>query len=73
MPTPLTPTDQNLLIAYLQSGGNLIASGQNLADVSDIEAFPVDPVMDGRICMATWAHSGPPTMSMRQAPRSSPW
>jgi subtilisin family serine protease len=38
--TPLTETDQNLLIAYLQSGGNLIASGQDMADASDINPDP---------------------------------
>jgi subtilisin family serine protease len=42
VPTPLTPADQNLLIAYLQSGGNLIATGQDLTDASDIEQLPPD-------------------------------
>jgi hypothetical protein len=42
VPTPLTPADQNLLIAYLQGGGNLIATGQDLTDASDIEALPPD-------------------------------
>ncbi len=41
--TPLTPEDQNLLIAYLQSGGNLIASGQNLAEASDIFLTAINP------------------------------
>lgn len=39
---PLTETDQNLLIAYLQSGGNLIATGQDLSDASDITVVPAD-------------------------------
>ncbi len=43
VPTPLTRTDQNLLIAYLQSGGKLLATGQNLADASDIDPIPPDP------------------------------
>lgn len=43
VPTPLTPTDQNLLIAYLQSGGSLLATGQSLADASDISPVPPDP------------------------------
>jgi subtilisin family serine protease len=43
VPVPLTEADQNLLIAYLQSGGNLIATGQNLTEASDIEPFPPDP------------------------------
>lgn len=43
VPVPLTPADQNLLIAYLQGGGNLIATGQNLAEASDIEPVPPDP------------------------------
>lgn len=43
VPTPLTPIDQNLLIAYLQSGGKLIASGQNLADASDLPSSRPDP------------------------------
>jgi hypothetical protein len=40
VPTPLTEADQNLLIAYLQAGGNLIAIGQNLAQASDINNNP---------------------------------
>lgn len=40
VPIPLTTTDQDLLIAYLQNGGNLIASGQDLADASDINPDP---------------------------------
>jgi subtilisin family serine protease len=40
IPTPLTEADQNLLIAYLQSGGNLIATGQNLTQASDINNNP---------------------------------
>ena len=40
VPTPLTETDQNLLIAYLQGGGNLIASGQDLSFASDINPDP---------------------------------
>jgi hypothetical protein len=42
VPTPLTEADQNLLIAYLQNGGNLIATGQNLTDASDIKRDPPD-------------------------------
>lgn len=42
VPTPLTIADQNILIAYLHSGGSLIATGQNIAEVSDIETFPDD-------------------------------
>ncbi|HEU5099764.1 MAG TPA: S8 family serine peptidase, partial [Roseiflexaceae bacterium] len=42
VPTPLTEADQNLLIAYLQNGGNLIASGQNLAVASDTNRNPPD-------------------------------
>lgn len=40
VPTPLTIADQNVLMAYLQGGGNLIATGQNLAEASDIEDVP---------------------------------
>ncbi len=43
VPTPLTNADQDLLIAYLQSGGNLIATGQDLTEASDIEIAPPDP------------------------------
>lgn len=43
VPVPLTPIDQNLLIAYLQSGGSLIATGQDLADASDIDIGSPDP------------------------------
>ncbi len=42
VPTPLTPTDQDQMIAYLQAGGNLIATGQDLTWASDINAAP-DP------------------------------
>ncbi|HEY3228945.1 MAG TPA: S8 family serine peptidase, partial [Roseiflexaceae bacterium] len=42
VPTPLTEADQDLLIAYLQSGGNLIATGQNLTEASDINRNPPD-------------------------------
>jgi subtilisin family serine protease len=42
VPTPLTEADQDLLIAYLQGGGNLIATGQDLADASDINRNPPD-------------------------------
>jgi hypothetical protein len=42
VPTPLTPIDQNILIAYLQAGGNLIATGQDLTDASDIAPLPPD-------------------------------
>lgn len=38
--TPLTPVDQNLLAAYLQSGGSLIVSGQDFVDASDIDPNP---------------------------------
>ncbi|NJN68374.1 MAG: S8 family serine peptidase [Chloroflexaceae bacterium] len=40
VPTPLTEADQNVLIAYLQGGGSLIATGQNLAEASDVEDVP---------------------------------
>jgi hypothetical protein len=40
VPTPLTAADQNLLIAYLQAGGNLIATGQNLTQAADINNRP---------------------------------
>lgn len=40
---PLTKEDQDILMAYLQGGGNLIATGQNLADASDIEQSPPGP------------------------------
>ncbi len=43
VPVPLTPADQDVLIAYLQSGGRLIATGQDLTEASDIEANPPDP------------------------------
>ncbi len=43
VPTPLTELDQNVLIEYLQYGGNLIATGQDLAEASDIEDVPDDP------------------------------
>jgi subtilisin family serine protease len=43
VPTPLTEADQNLLMAYLQSGGNLIATGQDLTEASDIESVPPGP------------------------------
>lgn len=44
VPTPLTATDQDNLIAYLQSGGNLIATGQDVADATDINnSSPNDP------------------------------
>ena len=42
VPTPLTEADQDVLIAYLQGGGNLIATGQNLAEASDINRNPPD-------------------------------
>lgn len=42
VPTPLTENDQDLMIAYLQSGGKLIATGQDLTDASDIEVVPPD-------------------------------
>ncbi len=42
VPTPLTEADQDTLIAYLQGGGNLIATGQNLAQASDINRNPPD-------------------------------
>jgi hypothetical protein len=43
--SPLTEADQNALIAYLQSGGRLIATGQDLAEASDVE-FEADPRFD---------------------------
>ncbi len=48
VPTPLTEADQNVLIAYLQSGGNLIATGQNLAQAADINRNPPDDPRYGR-------------------------
>jgi subtilisin family serine protease len=47
-PTPLTEADQELLIQYLQAGGNLIATGQNLAEASDISIDPPDDPRYGR-------------------------
>ncbi len=43
VPTPLTNADQDTLMAYLQSGGHLIATGQDLTEASDIEIVPPDP------------------------------
>lgn len=43
VPTPLTPADQNLLIAYLQSGGNLLVTGQSASLVADFDPNP-DPI-----------------------------
>lgn len=48
VPTPLTEADQNELIAYLQGGGNLIATGQDLAQASDINRNPPDDPRYGR-------------------------
>ncbi len=48
VPTPLTAVDQNLLIAYLQSGGNLIATGQDLTNASDIDNTPPNDPRYGR-------------------------
>jgi subtilisin family serine protease len=48
VPTPLTEADQNLLIAYLQAGGNLIATGQDLAQAADINRNPPDDPRYGR-------------------------
>lgn len=42
VPTPLTAIDQDILIAYLQSGGSLIATGQDLTWAADISPDP-DP------------------------------
>lgn len=39
---PLTESDQTLLLAYLASGGKLIAMGQDLSDASDIDRTPPD-------------------------------
>lgn len=36
VPTPLTAADQDNLIAYMQSGGNLIATGQDLTSASGV-------------------------------------
>jgi len=41
--TPLTAADQQLLAAYLEGGGRLLALGQNLAQASDVNASE-DPV-----------------------------
>lgn len=43
VPLPLTEKDQNVLIAYMQSGGSLIAMGQDLTEASDIESSPPGP------------------------------
>lgn len=48
VPTPLTDTDQDLLIAYLQSGGSLIATGQDLSEASDINRTPPDDPLFSR-------------------------
>src|SRR5207244_4839158 len=48
VPTPLTEADQDVLIAYLQNGGNLIAIGQNLTEASDINRNPPDDPRYGR-------------------------
>ncbi len=40
--TPLTAIDQSILARYLDSGGRLLAIGQNLAEASDVNADP-DP------------------------------
>jgi len=48
VPTPLSEADQELLVQYLQAGGNLIASGQDLADASDISSGPTDTPRYGR-------------------------
>lgn len=42
LPTPLTLVDQQLLAAYLDGGGRLLAIGQNLAEASDVNPNP-DP------------------------------
>ncbi|MBC7317464.1 MAG: hypothetical protein H5T70_13655, partial [Chloroflexi bacterium] len=34
--TPMTARDQELLMAYLEQGGRLLAVGQNLAEASDV-------------------------------------
>ncbi|NJP06935.1 MAG: S8 family serine peptidase [Chloroflexaceae bacterium] len=48
IPLPLNPTDQMTLIAYLQGGGNLIATGQDLTWASDINNVPPDDPRYGR-------------------------
>jgi hypothetical protein len=47
-PAPLSEADQNVLIAYLQGGGNIIATGQNLTDASDVNRDPPDDPRYGR-------------------------
>jgi len=44
--TPLTAVDQQILASYLDAGGRLLAVGQNLAQVSDVN--PVDDPVWGR-------------------------
>ncbi|NTU81019.1 MAG: S8 family serine peptidase [Chloroflexales bacterium] len=44
VPTPLTPSDQNLLIAYLQSGGALIATGRDASLAVDYNILDPDPI-----------------------------
>jgi subtilisin family serine protease len=39
---PLTDSDQTLMLAYLASGGKLIATGQDLSDASDTDRTPPD-------------------------------
>lgn len=48
MSTPLTAIDQQILAAYLDQGGRLLALGQNLAQASDVNP-DADP---------TWGRSG---------------
>lgn len=71
VPTPLTPIDQNLMIAYLQSGGKLIASGQNLADASDLPSSRLIHAMGVPICLAISAHSGRVMTSSARLRRNS--
>lgn len=48
MSTPLTAIDQQILAAYLDQGGRLLALGQNLAQASDVNPDPD----------STWGRSG---------------
>ncbi|MHB0859098.1 MAG: S8 family serine peptidase, partial [Anaerolineae bacterium] len=52
LPTPLTPTDLQLLSAYLDGGGRLLATGQNLAAASDVNPDP-----DVRYGLAEFLHA----------------
>ncbi|MHB1294817.1 MAG: S8 family serine peptidase [Anaerolineae bacterium] len=50
--SPLTPIDMQLLAAYLDGGGRLLATGQNLAAASDVNPDP-----DARYGLAEFLHA----------------